>query len=770
MLPAGPSWKCKPWTTSHPTKSPLQLFYRDPIECIQSLLNSPLSADEFEFAPYKLYKTAERSIRVYSEWLSGDVAWSMQVRAFSAEFSYVVFIKIFQQNIPPEATLIGTVLSSDKTRITAMTGDRTAHPLLISLANMKASYRAKSSHHAFLLLALLPVPNFITDKSLRGVLENRLIHECLDFILEPLKKAAYCGVMMSDPHGSLRYCFTPLAAYIVDTPEAAMLAGVGGKTSPVTMAAHKQFGDSSKHESRTASTTLAQLDAVAAKANPNGNLNAYCKEAKKFRLSGVHKPFWRDWPLAEPSLFLTPEPLHHFNKQFYDHDLKWCIRKLGDAEIDFRFSILQPHIGLRHFKDGVSRLKQVTGREHRNIQRYIVAIIAGAASQEFVIAIRSMMDFRYLAQAPEVDSSMCDKIDAALLEFHNHKSAITDARVRVGKRNRPIENWYIPKLELMQSVVTNIKANGAAINWTADHTEHAHIEVVKDPARSGNNQKYEEQICRYLDRSDKCRQFDLATAIRDAGIEFSTGDELDADDDDMPNQMRPNTTLLDSIHTVSNIGHTCRIATNFFEEAACLVQDHDSNTPHPFRTFMAGSRTAIHVNRDPFLRRTPIHEIAIMFHIPDLTPALAHFLMRAAGGDRSLYTVGGRRPPAASATSLPFQKLEVWQGLRIQSKDYHNPRIVHPPQTLCASPPSEEWPLGRFDTALVNIDPDKEWPQSKITGSDSCITIFLLLTHHFRTLYCSDSTGFPHYSSFRLSDTSRLGITYEFIPCICPTL
>jgi len=514
MLPAGPLWKCKPWAANHPTKSPLQLFYRDPIECIESLLNSPLSADDIEFTPYKLYKTAEKSIRVYSEWLSGDVAWTMQVCVFLAEFLYVVLIKVFQQNIPPKATLLGTILSLDKTRITAMTGDRTAHPLLISLANMKAGYRAKSSHHAFLLLALLPVSKFIThDKPLRGMLENRLIHECLDFILEPLKKAAYCGAMMSDPYGSLQYCFTPLAAYIVDTPEAAMLAGVGGKTSPVTMAGHKQFGDSFKHEPRTASTMLAQLHAVTTKADPNSDLKTYLKEAKKFRLNGVDKPFWRDWPLAEPSLFLTPEPLHHFNKEFYDHDLKWCIRKLGEAEINFRFSILQPHIGLRHFKDGVSRLKQVTGREHRNIQRYIVAVITGAASQDFIIAIRSMMDFRYLAQAPEVDGIMCDKIDAALLEFHRHKSAIMDAGVRVGKGNRPIQNWYIPKLELMQSVVTNIKANGAAINFTADHTEHAHIEVVKDPAKSGNNQKYEEQICRHLDRSDKCRQFDLTTAI-----------------------------------------------------------------------------------------------------------------------------------------------------------------------------------------------------------------------------------------------------------------
>ena len=44
---------------------------------------------------------------------------------------------------------------------------------------------------------------------------------------------------MSDPVGNLHHCFTPLAAYIVDTPESAMVSGVGGKTSSVTMGMYK---------------------------------------------------------------------------------------------------------------------------------------------------------------------------------------------------------------------------------------------------------------------------------------------------------------------------------------------------------------------------------------------------------------------------------------------------------------------------------------------------------------------------------------------------
>ena len=127
-----------------------------------------------------------------------------------------------------------------------MTGGRVAHPLLISLANLVMDFRAKATNHASQLLALLPVPKFIhKDRKTRGILENRLIHECFNFILKPLKKAAEIGIMLSDPVGSLRYAYTPLAAYIA---EAVVLAGVAGKTSHLTMAAYKQFGDSFQHE------------------------------------------------------------------------------------------------------------------------------------------------------------------------------------------------------------------------------------------------------------------------------------------------------------------------------------------------------------------------------------------------------------------------------------------------------------------------------------------------------------------------------------------
>ena len=104
--------------------------------------------------------------------------------------------------------------------------------------------------------------------------------------------------------------------------------------------------------------------------------------------------------LSNPSSFFNPEVLHHFHRMFWDHDVKWCIYAVGDTELDFRFSIIQTPVGYRAFNEGVSKLKQVTGCNHRAVQRYIIGVVAGKILHKFLIAVRALLDFRYLTQAP----------------------------------------------------------------------------------------------------------------------------------------------------------------------------------------------------------------------------------------------------------------------------------------------------------------------------------------------------------------------------------
>ncbi|KAJ7461772.1 hypothetical protein B0H11DRAFT_1693331, partial [Mycena galericulata] len=116
LLPSGPPWKAKTITyEGYPTKTPLVLYYRDPLECIRFLLNNPLLKNHLDLTPKKTFRDGKR---VIGEWVTGDGAWGMQAA------------------LPPGSTLLGTILTSDKTNISVMNGDRVAHPLLTSLANI----------------------------------------------------------------------------------------------------------------------------------------------------------------------------------------------------------------------------------------------------------------------------------------------------------------------------------------------------------------------------------------------------------------------------------------------------------------------------------------------------------------------------------------------------------------------------------------------------------------------------------------------------------
>jgi hypothetical protein len=58
------------------------LYHRDPLLCLQHLMQNPLVQDQISFSPFKLYESAAKVMRVYTEWLSGDRAWDMQVGCF----------------------------------------------------------------------------------------------------------------------------------------------------------------------------------------------------------------------------------------------------------------------------------------------------------------------------------------------------------------------------------------------------------------------------------------------------------------------------------------------------------------------------------------------------------------------------------------------------------------------------------------------------------------------------------------------------------------
>jgi hypothetical protein len=75
----GLRWVSKRVEAEIPTKNDLALYYRDPLLCLQYLMHSPLVEAHISFSPFKLYESAAKTMRMYTEWLSGDQAWNIQV-------------------------------------------------------------------------------------------------------------------------------------------------------------------------------------------------------------------------------------------------------------------------------------------------------------------------------------------------------------------------------------------------------------------------------------------------------------------------------------------------------------------------------------------------------------------------------------------------------------------------------------------------------------------------------------------------------------------
>jgi len=103
VLPKGPEWNCLPITPVYPTKNKINLFYRNPIECLEMLMQNPLLADQLEFTPFHVFRTAEKTMYIYTEWLSGDTAWSIQVNLFFLVRYYALQLTCNIRNDFPKA-------------------------------------------------------------------------------------------------------------------------------------------------------------------------------------------------------------------------------------------------------------------------------------------------------------------------------------------------------------------------------------------------------------------------------------------------------------------------------------------------------------------------------------------------------------------------------------------------------------------------------------------------------------------------------------------
>jgi hypothetical protein len=60
-------------------KEELELWRRDPVECVKELVGNPAFRKVMKFAPERVFRDKERKVRAYSEAWTGDFWWEIQV-------------------------------------------------------------------------------------------------------------------------------------------------------------------------------------------------------------------------------------------------------------------------------------------------------------------------------------------------------------------------------------------------------------------------------------------------------------------------------------------------------------------------------------------------------------------------------------------------------------------------------------------------------------------------------------------------------------------
>ena len=119
------------------------------------------------------------------------------------------------------------IIATDKMQLTQFSGSKSAYPIYLTIRNILKGVRRKPSKKACILIGYLSVEKVnrkdMTERAFRSKMQ-RLFHESMRVILEPLKKAGHEGVEMTSSDGAVRLVFPIISCYVADYPEQCLVS------------------------------------------------------------------------------------------------------------------------------------------------------------------------------------------------------------------------------------------------------------------------------------------------------------------------------------------------------------------------------------------------------------------------------------------------------------------------------------------------------------------------------------------------------------------
>ena len=470
---------------------------------------------------------------------------------------------------------------------------------------------------------------------------QRVFHETMRVVLEPLINAGKEGVEMTSSDGSVRDIFPLLSCYVADYPEQCLVACSKYGTCPKCRTKATELGNEEEAERRIQSWTQTVICEA----------SAYCQEFPEHRrachfhtycmdrdVAGtVHRPFWDDLPCCDINRAITPDVLHQLYQGVFKHLVYWCQTAVGKNRLDERIRALPPAYGLHHFKNGISALSQISGSERKNMAKNLLGCLIGIMPKDGIKAVTALLDFIYIAQYEAHDDITLGYLDDALKRFFEHRDYFIKIKVR--------QDFHIPKFHSLLHYVNSIRLFGTTDNYNTEMFERLHIDFSKNGFRASNKRDEFPQMTRWLSRQEKLSYFE--THHRTSSINPLPDPSGDI-------SMEPNPTP----------------------------------TPNPMKP-------TISMSKHPTYPKSPIAVIKEKHNTPDFDHYLKVYINQLLPQSERLHTsqLGGYK--------LPFGKLDVYNLFRFHPTAINDGDSEA--DIVKALRKSQTHPKGQFDTVVVMV-------------------------------------------------------------------
>jgi hypothetical protein len=551
--------------------------------------------------------------------------------------------------VKPGGTVAPILISTDKTKLTEFVGGKTAYPVYMTVGNIPKRMRRKPSQHACVLIAYLSVDKI--DRSAMGMSDQehrirvqRVFHEAMRVVLEPLIEAGKKGVEMASSDGSIRDVFPLITCYAADYPEQCLVACTKYGTCVKCRVKAVDLGDCQPAEARTASWTTSVINRArqyseAYEGTPVTKSRQFHTKCMSHDVAGtVYRPFWDGFPLCDIHQAIVPDILHQLYQGVFKHLVGWCQQALGAGRLDARIRALPPSYGVRHFKNGISVLSQVSGGERKNMAKILLACLVGVMPKNGIIAVTALLDFIYIAQYSAHNATTLGYLDDALTRFYQHR----DYFIKLGVR----EDFNIPKFHSLLHYITSIKLFGTTDNYNTELFERLHIDFAKEGWRASNRKGEFPQMINWLSRHEKIAAFEA---------------------------------YLKSLQTVQPNG--------------------SAETPMPMSTTPTHSTPLISIAKHPAFPKCPITMAQEKHNAPDFNHYLKIYINAHLTTPLPLRQLDNH--------TLPFTRVHIFNQFSLHHTAIHDDD-PDSPDVVRALRKSPAHPYGRFDPVVVLVDDSAE--------------------------------------------------------------